>query len=74
MPGPNLDGSPVNFSVVAPGVGTQSGGVVGQGGVIGGNRPGNNSFVVDGLDNNYPSVTGTLVPGPFGTRWRSSSS
>jgi hypothetical protein len=62
MPGPNLDGSPINFAVLAPGVGTQPGGVVGQGGVIGGNRPRQNNFVVDGLDNNDPSVTGTLVP------------
>jgi hypothetical protein len=59
---PFLDGDPTNFSVLAPGVGTQPGGVVGQGGVIGGNRPRQNNFVVDGLDNNDPSVTGPLVP------------
>ena len=58
----NLDGNPINFAILAPGVGTQPGGVAGQGGTIGGNRPRQNNFVVDGLDNNDPSVTGVLVP------------
>jgi hypothetical protein len=58
---PTLNGDVTNFAVLAPGVGTQSGGVVGQGGVIGGNRPRNNSFVVDGLDNNDPSITGAVA-------------
>ncbi len=58
---PTLTGDVTNFAVLAAGVGTQPGGVVGQGGVIGGNRPRNNSFVVDGLDNNDPSVTGAVA-------------
>jgi hypothetical protein len=58
---PTLLGDVTNFSVMAAGVGTQSGGVVGQGGVVGGNRPRNNSFVMDGLDNNNPSVTGAIA-------------
>ena len=62
MQGGNLDGDPNNFAVLAPGVGTQPGGVTGSGGVIGGNRPRQNNFVVDGLDNNDPSVTGPMVP------------
>ena len=33
-----------------------------MGGSVGGNRPRNNNFVVDGVDNNSPSVTGFLTP------------
>jgi hypothetical protein len=58
----SLDGSPLNLAVTAPGTTTQSGGVAGTGGSIGGNRPRQNNFVVDGLDNNDPSVTGPLTP------------
>lgn len=54
-------GSPLNLAVFAPNTTTQPGGVLGQGGSIGGNRPRNNNFVVDGLDNNLPSVTGPLA-------------
>jgi Carboxypeptidase regulatory-like domain/TonB dependent receptor len=62
MQGGALDGDAVNFAILAPGVGTMPGGMAGAGGVIGGNRPRQNNFVVDGLDNNDPSVTGPLVP------------
>jgi hypothetical protein len=58
---PFLDGDPTNYSVLVAGVGTQPGGVVGRGGVIGGNRPRQNSFVIDGVDNNDPSVTGPMT-------------
>ncbi len=54
-------GSPAgvnNLALLAPGV-TSSGGVgVGTGGSVGGQRPRNNNFVVDGVDNNDKSVTG----------------
>ncbi|HEU4770357.1 MAG TPA: carboxypeptidase regulatory-like domain-containing protein, partial [Pyrinomonadaceae bacterium] len=47
-----------NLALLAPGV-TSSGGVgVGTGGSVGGQRPRNNNFVVDGVDNNDKSVTG----------------
>src|ERR1041384_2231286 len=47
-----------NLSLIAPNV-TSSGGVgVGTGGSIGGQRPRNNNFVVDGVDNNDKAVTG----------------
>ena len=47
-----------NLALIAPNV-TSSGGVgVGTGGSIGGQRPRNNNFVVDGVDNNNKSVTG----------------
>ncbi len=57
-----LDSDPNNLAITAPGTTTQSGGVAGTGGSIGGNRPRQNNFVVDGLDNNDPSVTGPLTP------------
>jgi hypothetical protein len=62
MDGGFLDGNPTNLAVLAPGVATMPGGMAGEGGSIGGNRPRQNNFVVDGLDNNDPSVTGSLVP------------
>ena len=59
---PTLTGDVTNFAVLAPGVVSQPGGVVGQGGAIGGNRPRQNNFVVDGLDNNEHDLTGSVVP------------
>jgi hypothetical protein len=59
---PSLTGDVTNFAVLAPGVSTQSGGVTGQGGSVGGNRPRNNNFVIDGLDNNSPDLTGAVAP------------
>jgi hypothetical protein len=47
-----------NLALLAPGV-TSSGGVgVGTGGAVGGQRPRNNNFVLDGIDNNDKAVTG----------------
>ncbi len=54
-------GSPAgvnNLSLLAPNV-TSSGGVgVGTGGSVGGQRPRNNNFMVDGVDNNDKAITG----------------
>lgn len=58
LPNPIVD--PNNLAILAPGVATQSGGVTGYGGSIGGNRPRNNNFVTDGVDNNDISITGPL--------------
>jgi len=50
-----------NLALIAPNV-TSSGGVgVGTGGSVGGQRPRNNNFVVDGIDNNDKAVTGPQV-------------
>lgn len=57
-----LSGNPINLAILAPGTTTQPGGVAGSGGAIGGNRPRQNNFTVDGLDNNDPSVTGPVAP------------
>ncbi len=62
IPIADLTGNPINLAVLAPGTATQAGGVVGEGGSIGGNRPRNNNFTVDGVDNNDPSVTGSMSP------------
>jgi hypothetical protein len=62
LPNPVLSGNPNNMAILAPGTTTMPGGVAGLGGSIGGNRPRNNNFVVDGVDNNDPSTTGILTP------------
>jgi hypothetical protein len=48
----------LNLAVLAPGTTTQTGGVLGQGGSIGGARPRMNNFTVDGLDDNRVDITG----------------
>jgi len=60
VPLPVLSGNALNLSMLQVGTTSQSGGVAGAGGAIGGNRPRNNSFVVDGVDNNDVSVTGPI--------------
>jgi len=54
----------LNLSLLAPGV-TQSGGMgYGTGPSVGGQRPTNNSFNIDGVDNNRHDVTGPTVTVP----------
>lgn len=60
-----LNGSPLNLAVLAPNVVAQPGGVMGMGGSVGGTRPRENSFTVDGVDDNNLGVTGpnsTVIP------------
>jgi hypothetical protein len=47
-----------NLALLAPNVASSGGVGVGSGGSIGGQRPRNNNFVIDGIDNNDKSVTG----------------
>ncbi|MEW6730237.1 MAG: TonB-dependent receptor [Acidobacteriota bacterium] len=61
LPNPAAGGSELNLALLAPNVSSQSGGVVGAGGSIGGNRPRNNNFTIDGVDNNDISVTGPVI-------------
>jgi hypothetical protein len=50
-----------NLALIAPGV-TSNGGVgVGAGGSVGGQRPRNNDFIVDGVDKNDKAVTGPQI-------------
>jgi hypothetical protein len=54
----------LNLSLLSPGV-TSSGGIgAGTGPAISGQRPRNNNFTVDGIDNNSKSVTGPLLNVP----------
>src|SRR6266436_3804119 len=53
-----LNGSPLNLAVLAPNVVAQPGGVTGIGGSVGGTRPRDNNFTVDGVDDNNLGVTG----------------
>src|SRR6266446_8602480 len=60
-----LNGSPLNLAVLAPNVVAQPGGVTGVGGSVGGTRPRDNNFIVDGGDDNNLGVTGnnsTVIP------------
>lgn len=52
----------LNLSILQPGTTSQPGGVAGEGGSIGGNRPRNNNFVIDGIDNNRVDITGHSQP------------
>ena len=54
----------LNLSLLAPGV-TSSGGLgYGMGPSVGGQRPTNNNFTIEGIDNNLLSVTGPAVTVP----------
>jgi hypothetical protein len=50
-----------NLALIAPNVSSSGGVGVGTGGSIGGQRPRNNNFVVDGVDNNDKAVTGPQI-------------
>ncbi len=55
----SLGGAGVNnLALIAPGVSSSGGVGVGTGGSVGGQRPRNNNFILDGVDNNDKSVTG----------------
>src|SRR5947209_6704047 len=63
--GGTLNGSMLNLAVLAPNVIAQPGGVTGIGGSVGGTRPRDNNFTVDGVDDNNLGVTGnnsTVIP------------
>ncbi|HKP35623.1 MAG TPA: carboxypeptidase-like regulatory domain-containing protein [Pyrinomonadaceae bacterium] len=47
-----------NLALIAPNVSSTGGVGVGTGGAVGGQRPRNNNFMLDGIDNNDKSVTG----------------
>jgi hypothetical protein len=54
----------LNLSLLTSGVANGGGLGAGAGPAVGGQRPRNNNFTVEGLDNNSKSVTGPLVPIP----------
>jgi hypothetical protein len=50
-----------NLALLAPNVASSGGVGVGTGGSVGGQRPRNNNFMLDGVDNNRKDVTGPTV-------------
>ena len=56
-----ISGDQNSLALLAPNVVTKGAGVLGSVGSVGGNRPRNNSFTLDGIDNNDITVTGPQV-------------
>ena len=54
----------INLSLLNAGVGTSGAIGLGTGPSVGGQRPRNNNFTIEGIDNNSGSVTGPLVAVP----------
>ena len=54
----------LNLSLLSPGVATSGGIGAGTGPAVGGQRPRNNNFTVEGVDDNDKSVTGPLITVP----------
>jgi len=54
----------LNLSLLGSGVATSGGVGVGSGPSVGGQRPRNNDFMIEGVDNNNKGVTGPLVTVP----------
>jgi len=59
--GTGLQSGVLNLSLLSPGVASTGGLGLGVGPSIGGNRPRNNNFEIEGIDNNNKAVTGPLV-------------
>jgi hypothetical protein len=55
---------PLNLSLLSAGVASNGGLNVGTGPSIGGQRPRNNNFTIEGVDNNFRSVTGAGLAVP----------
>ena len=62
--GPTATAGIANLSLLNAGVSTQTGSGYGVGPSVGGQRPTNNSFNVEGIDNNDKGVTGPVVQVP----------
>src|SRR5258708_8593457 len=60
----NGGGGVLNLSLLTAGVANAGALGAGSGPAIGGQRPRNNNFTVEGIDNNSKGVTGPLVPVP----------
>jgi hypothetical protein len=64
LPNASSGSGVINLSLLAPGVATSGGVGVGTGPSVGGQRPRNNNFTIEGIDNNNGGVTGPLVGVP----------
>ena len=61
LPTASVSGGVLNASLLSPGVASGGGLGIGTGPSVGGQRPRNNNFTIEGIDNNNKSVTGPLV-------------
>ena len=64
LPVSSVVGGVLNLSLLSAGVATGGGIGAGMGPAVGGQRPRNNNFSIEGVDNNNKSVTGALVTIP----------
>ena len=64
LPVSSVTGGVLNLSLLSAGVATGGGIGAGTGPAVGGQRPRNNNFTIEGVDNNNKSVTGPLVTVP----------
>ncbi len=64
LPVSAVTGGVLNLSLLSAGVATGGGIGAGMGPAVGGQRPRNNNFSIEGVDNNNKSVTGALVTIP----------
>jgi len=60
----NPNGGVLNLSLLGAGVASSGGVGVGTGPSVGGQRPRNNNFMIDGVDNNRKDVTGPVLTIP----------
>ena len=60
----NLTGGVLNLALLGAGVASSGGLGAGQGPSVGGQRPRNNSFTIEGIDNNRRDVTGPIASVP----------
>ncbi len=61
LPNTSIGQGVINLSLLSAGVASAGGIGVGTGPSVGGQRPRNNNFMIDGVDNNSKSVTGPVV-------------
>jgi hypothetical protein len=61
LPASSIGSGVLNLSLLSAGVGSSGGLGYGSGPSVGGQRPTNNSFNIDGVDNNRKDVTGPVV-------------
>ncbi|MGA3043828.1 MAG: carboxypeptidase regulatory-like domain-containing protein, partial [Bryobacteraceae bacterium] len=64
LPNASTGSGIINLSLLAAGVSTSGGVGAGTGPSVGGQRPRNNNFTIEGIDNNDGSVTGPVVGVP----------
>ena len=64
LPVSSIPGGALNLALLSAGVASGGGIGAGMGPSVGGQRPRNNNFTIEGVDNNNKSVTGALVSVP----------